>query len=229
MNSASCFGRKPGASISDLFFVARVHLTLNQNKLLILTESIGVLSGQGLTSLTETQRREAVFSVAEYWSLQGFSALESMIRGIELGYAVGATPDDFFAAFGYEGDGINWRFRPTDRTDLGNLIQGRFDDQVALGGDYGFYETWESEENEEQIHHLVYYMQVAYYNDDFRARVGNWLHERCGTAACSPEDFALGEWAIEAGDGLVNHLLSPADYSLLDIANRMRRELIYGN
>jgi hypothetical protein len=189
----------------------------------ILQESIASLGdAYDFANMTAAQIQAAIAEVAIYWASQ-VTDIEAIIRAIEFAYAIGASPDDVFAALGYEDDGITgfgpWA-SPTDRTGLGRDVQ----DALNAQQDYGFHEMWQPDVEEEQIHHLIFWMQVAYYNFTPWASVGNWAHELCNNPACSPEDEALGVWAIQVGDMLAN-----GEISLLDLANLMRASLIYGN
>ena len=163
-------------------------------------------------------RRYALEQLAVYWAGTNITSLEISARVVEFAAAMGASIEDLIAVLsGHGGDGIG---RPGGRT-LPSP-KGPYSSEDALKDrSSGFNEKYgDPDPSNNQVHHTWYWIQVAYYNADITAYIGNLLHEAGDGAGKSVQDYRAGVWGIQVGTRLQKGQLS-----LVDLAMKLRVDL----
>jgi hypothetical protein len=189
-----------------------------------LFEGTTALDEQGIAlggALNDDQQRSAIQALVKYWwgksnGGKDVTALEISARAVEFGYALGGDPEDLIAVLsGHVGDGLSGFF------DQRASPLGPYNAYSLLPSTSGFGPTYaDPDPKNNQVHHTWFWIQVAYYNADWKAYAGNWRHENMGDAGSSQQDYNAGLWGISMG-----HALQESNISLLHLAEATRTDL----
>ena len=187
------------------------------------------LSAQGIAlgpQLDQNGHRAALQALTQYWSANAsVTSLEISARVVEFGSALGSSVEDLIAVLsGHVGDGVGIpgnAFRESAKDDFSTV------DALDSSGFGAYYADPNPDNN--QVHHTWYWIQVAYYNPDLLACIGNLYHEYGGRSirdrfapggGQSIQDYRAGVWGIGVGRQLARGQLT-----LFDLATKLRVDL----
>lgn len=175
--------------------------------------------------LHDDTQRLVLQNFVRYMADTEMTSLDISALTVEFAWAIRADIEDLIAVLsGHEGDGV-YSFLQALGRGKGLMPQpsdmGPFNTFLDLDST-GFNDVYRDPDiNNNQVHHIWYYVQLAYYNADLTARIGNWYHENAPwERGRSQQDYVAGRWGIAVGHGF-----QEATLTLIDLANNLRTDL----
>jgi len=179
------------------------------------------LVNEGITlnaHMDREMRRGVLQHLTEYWAGTEITSLEISARVVEFGSIIGANIEDLIAVLsGHVDTGIDGLFYSEEGP------HATIDTLSGRNGNSGFNPTYaDPYPANNQVHHIWYWIQVAYYRNDIIAYAGNYYHERIqrNERGQSQQDYDAGLWGIDVGSQLQN-----GDLSLRELAMELRVDL----